>query len=72
MNIFELIFFGVIAAAIFFASKWLGAVVGISGWFVAVPLAVGAFFGLRQLGGWLAGRRADPWPCGRGRNRRDL
>jgi polyferredoxin len=71
MSIFELIFFGMVVAAIFFASRWLGTAIGISAWFVAAPLAVGAFFGLRQLGRWLAGRRADPWPFERGRNRED-
>jgi hypothetical protein len=71
MSIFELIFFGLVAAAIFFASKWLGAVLGISGWFVAAPLAIGAFFVLRQLGRRLAGRRADPWPVQRDRKLED-
>ena len=71
MNIFEFAFFAGIVAAIFVASKWVGSLLGISGWLVAVPLVVGAFFGLRQFGRWLAGRRANPWPFEKDKNRED-
>ena len=71
MNIFELTFFVGFVAAIYFVSKWVGNLLGISGWFVAVLLAVGAFFALRWFGGPLAGRRANPWPGERDKKRED-
>ncbi len=71
MTIFELGFFVGLLVAILFASKWLAGLLGISIWFVAIPLAVGAFFLLRWLGGLLMGRRANPWPVEKGKNRED-
>jgi hypothetical protein len=71
MNIFEAIIFLGLVAVIVFASRWAGGLFGISGWFIAAPLILGAFCALRWLGRRLAGRRADPWPFERGSNRDD-
>ena len=71
MTVFELGFFVGLLVAILLASKWVGGLLGISIWFVAIPLAIGAFFVLRWLGGLAMGRRANPWPVEKGKKRED-
>lgn len=57
MNVFELIFFGVLIAVVVFVSRALSNFLGLTVWVFAIPIILVLVVGFRLLSVWLRKRR---------------